>query len=167
MFTNSRFATLGAARHNAKYGNRTVPSERMPVERPDVANGRLQHASVLQVKNATQTRAELAARAQRRNEMFENLKAVAGGIPSFSRAGGGNIKETADYKALAALDVDAVVQKEYPSVDAARKAQARINLYARSGAGTFRTAVRGNHLFICRTSTEYTAQRQRGGESVL
>ena len=167
MFTSSRFATLEAARHNAKYGNRTVPSERMPVERPDVANGRLEHASVLQVKSATQTRAELAARDQRRKEMFENLKAVEGGIPSFSRAGGSNIKETADYKALASLDVDAVVQKEYPSVEAARKAQARINLYARSGAGTFKTAVRGNYLFICRTSTEYTAQRQRGGGDVL
>lgn len=99
--------------------------------------------------------------------MFENLKAVEGGIPSFSRVGGRNIKETADYKALASLDVDAVVQKEYPSGEAARKAQARINLYARSGAGTFKTAVRGNYLFICRTSTEYTAQRRSSGESVL
>ena len=163
MLTQARFATLKGAAHNMKYGNRAVPSERGPV----LEYSRQTVGCYVEVKGSATTRAELAAREQRRTKMFENLKAVEGGIPSFSRAGGGNIKETADYKALASLDVDAVVQKEYPSVDAARKAQARINLYARSGAGTFKTAVRGNYLFICRTSTEYTAQRQRSVESVL
>ena len=107
MFTRSRFASLGAARHNAKYGNRTVPSERMPVERPDVANGRLEHASVLQVKSATHTRAELAAREKRRQEMFDNLQQYSGPMPSARRGRGGvDITATDNFRVLSSLPVD-------------------------------------------------------------
>lgn len=163
----SEWASIKSAAYNHKYGNRCVPSQRGPTERPDVANGRLMHNSVLQVKSATETRAELAAREQRRKQMFENMQAVQGGIPSFTRGGGASVQDSADYKALAGLEVGQVVNKMFGDAEAAKKAQARINLYARNGAGTFKTALRGNVLFIVRTSTEYKAQRQRNTESVL
>ena len=164
MFTSAGHGTLAGARHNAKYGNRTVPSERMPVERPDVANGRLMHSSVLQVKSATQTRAELAAREQRRKVMFDNLQQYDGPMPSRVRTRNGvDITTTDNYRALASLPVDPdrrnPVVKSFPSVDDARKAQSRVNLYAKAGAGTFATSVVGNRLFIVRTHAEYRKQR--------
>ena len=100
--------------------------------------------------------------------MFENLQAVAGNaMPVIGRGGGSDIKQTADYKALAGLALNTVVSKPFPSPDEAKKAQARINLYARSGAGTFKTKVHNNTLFLIRTSEEYRSQRNRGETSFL
>lgn len=137
------------------------------MERPDVAHGRLQYNSVLEVKSATQTRAELAAREQRRKDMFDNLQQHNGPMPSARRGRGGvDITQTDNFRVLSSLPVDPhkrnPVVKTFATDEEARKAQGRISLYARAGAGTFATSVVKNQLFIVRTSAEYKKQRSFG-----
>ena len=170
MFTSAGHGTLAGARHNAKYGNRCVPSQRGPVDRPDAANGRLMHASVLTVKPAAQTRAELAQREERVKAMFENMTAHNGPMPSARMGRGGvDITTTDNYRVLAGLPVDPdkrnPVVKTFNTIDEARRAQSRVNIYAKAGAGTFSTSVVGNRLFIVRTASEYKKQRAASTDS--
>ncbi len=69
------------------------------------------------------------------------------------------------FKALKGLSVDkdnwVSDGKEY-SEDAGRKMQSKIAMYAKAGAGTFKTSFRGGKVYIQKIADTYT--QQRGGE---
>ena len=115
---------------------------------------------------------------RRLNKMFNTMTAVAPeNLPaSRGRGDGVDIRETDDYKALAGMPVtghDSEQEKRsgWSAVDAgsedkAKKLQAKVNVIAKAGAGTFRTKLpKGSKvLSIKRISAEYTAQRGSASE---
>lgn len=113
---------------------------------------------------------------RRLNKMFNTMTAVAPADVPASRGGreGVDIRTTDDYKALAGMPVvghDSEAEKKHGwsavdvgSADKAKKLQARVNIMAKAGAGTFRTKLPAGStvLYVKRISETYS--QQRGGE---
>lgn len=104
--------------------------------------------------------------------MFANMKAVES-VPVATRGRNGvDVTQTDDYKGLAGMPV---TDKDSPtgwfcieagSTDKAKKLQAKVNVYARAGAGTFRTRLLkgSSELYVKRISDTYTPQRGAGSD---
>ena len=107
--------------------------------------------------------------------MFTNMQAVTS-VPTASRGAGASVTGTEEYKALASMPVhphDSEQEKrtgwfgiDAGSHDKAKKLQAKVNVYARAGAGTFKTRLlKGeNTLYVKRISDTYVPQRGAGSE---
>lgn len=110
--------------------------------------------------------------------MFTTMKAVAPQeLPVATRGRtGSDVRETEEYKALASMPVhahDSEQEKrtgffavECGSEDKAKKMQAKVNVFARAGAGTFKTRLlKGSTtLYIKRIAEEYVPQRGKDSE---
>lgn len=104
--------------------------------------------------------------------MFNSMKAVES-VPVATRGRGGvDVTQTEDYKGLSNMPVtDRESTTGWFCIDAgshdkAKKLQAKVNVYARAGAGTFRTRLLkgSNELYVKRISETYTPQRGAGSD---
>lgn len=174
--------TLTVTRANMprkQYGRDDDGRQRLPVSHRGPGydglpgHGKLLHSTAVTVANSSRNNSE-GDTMRRYNKMFNTMKAVAPAeLPVSSRGTGADIRETDDYKALADMTVsahDSEAEKRlgWSAIDAgsndkAKKLQARVNVIARAGAGTFKTKLpKGSSvLYLKRISAEYT--QQRGG----
>jgi hypothetical protein len=147
-------------------GRQRLPqSERGPGLDGLPGHGKLQHSTSVTVAHASRSgnNAHTAGDTMRRiNNMFTNV--AASEMPQAARKG----KAAKDYSAdpmYVALKAQPVAEnswfsdgKEY-SEDQGRKLQSKIALYAKAGAGTFKTSFRQGKVYIAKTHAEYTKQR--------
>ena len=119
---------------------------------------------IVSKQETAQRRAAESARTQSLMEnikMFENMKKAAA-MPVLARGRAkSDLSQNKDFIALKEMPLGEVFQVDYANVDAAKRAQSRINLYGRNGAGTFKTALQGATLYIQHLSYEYKPQRAR------
>ena len=99
--------------------------------------------------------------------MFNQTVSV-NAVPKASRGRAGrDLSKDPLFVALRDMPVDTANWRtdgqEYTE-DAARKMQSKIALYAKSGAGTFKTTYRGNRVYVMKISATYEKQRSHGAE---
>lgn len=151
----------------ARNATRCPEGQRVPVRQ----GYNMQHAATVDIVPRHVVAQRQAEREKRVNKMFANMKAVEGQLPTRTR-GGSDITQSDDYKALIAMPIgDPNTRDGYFAIDAgseakAKKMQAKVNVYARAGAGTFRTSLpQGSSvLYVKRISDVYTPQRGKGND---
>lgn len=139
-------------------------------------HGKLIHATAVDITPRHVVAKNQAAREKRINDMFSNMQAVEV-VPSARRGRASrDYSQDKDFQALKSMPVmpdDSEQEKvtgwsgvEAGSVDKAKKLQAQVNVYARAGAGTFKTRLpKGSTmLYIKRIAEEYVPQRGKGSD---
>ena len=161
-----------------EYGRQRLPDSSRAADAEGMAAAgwkTLQHSTSVTVTRARPEQS-YGDTMRRLNKMFNTMTAVAPADLPASRGGrdGVDIRTTDDYKALAGMPVvghDSEAEKKHGwsavdagSVDKAKKLQARVNIMAKAGAGTFSTKLPAGStvLYVKRISETYT--QQRGGE---
>lgn len=142
-------------------GQQRLPqSERGPGLDGLPGHGKLIHSTVLQVARHCTTNPQ-GDTMRRLNKMFQTIANEE--MPAAARKG----KASKDYskdEMFVALKNQPVSDswfsdgKDY-SEDQGRKLQSKIAVYAKAGAGTFSTSLRGSRVYIKKTAAEYTKQR--------
>ena len=107
---------------------------------------------------------------RRYNKMFNTMQAVEN-LPTTGRGGNSDVTNSEDYRHLSAMPVfahDSEQEKrtgwyaiDAGSEDKAKKLQARVNVCAKAGAGTFKTkhSKGATVVYVKRISETYTQQR--------
>ena len=156
-------------RERDEYDRQRLPkSERGPGYEGLPGHGKLMHSTQVEVA-ACSANPSQGDTMRRYNKMFNTMQAVET-IPTNSR-GGADLRETDDYKHLAAMPVfahDSEQEKrtgwyaiDAGSEDKAKKLQARVNVCAKAGAGTFKTkhSKGATVVYVKRISETYSQQR--------
>lgn len=147
------------------YGRDEWERQRLPVSErgPGLeglpGHGKLIHSTVTNVARSTANTYH-GDYMRKVNKMFQTV--AANEMPTIAR-GRASKDYSADPLYVALKDRPVAADwftdgKEY-SEDMARKFQSKIAAYAKAGAGTFSTSLRGGKVYIRKNAAEYTKQR--------
>ena len=148
---------------------RLPESERAPGDDGMAAAGwrRLHHSTEPVIRRGSSANPNAGEYMRRLNKMFNQTVSV-NAVPKVSRGRAGKDLSTDPlFVALRDMPVDTANWRtdgqEYTE-DSARKLQSKIALYAKHGAGTFKTTYRGGRVYVMKISATYEKQRNHGAE---
>lgn len=140
------------------YREGRLPESERTAELP--GHGALMHSTTVHVASSSRI-THYGDTMRRLNNMFAKVDKSEMPVVSRGRAAK-DLSADPVFVALKGLPVDAdnyvTDGKEYTE-DAGRKMQSKIALYAKAGAGTFRTSFRAGKVYILKIDAEYKQQR--------
>ena len=157
-------------RERDEYDRQRLPkSERGPGYEGLPGHGKLRHSTDVKVA-ASSANTSSGDTMRRYNKMFNTMQAVEN-LPTTGRGGNSDVTNSEDYRHLSAMPVfahDSEQEKrtgwyaiDAGSEDKAKKLQARVNVCAKAGAGTFKTkhSKGATVVYVKRISETYSQQR--------